>query len=105
MLKPKCSFPNCSNVGFEKHHVIYGTEDALSDKYQRHYYCRKNKRGNSSEWHLGITVPLCHEHHLSITKYNYRMWVINRYQPLSCHQRQAFYELWLRGEYPPGVKP
>jgi hypothetical protein len=100
-----CVFPNCPNTGTERHHVIYGTEDALGDKYGRHFYCRKSKRGNSSEWHPGITVYLCHEHHESITKYNERMWIINRYKPLSCHQRQHYWELFLKGEYPPGVQP
>jgi hypothetical protein len=105
MIPKTCSFPGCTKPGTERHHIIYGSEDINDKNYQRHYYCRKNKKGNNSQWHSGITVPLCHEHHLSITKYNHRMWVINRYQPLSCHQRQKFYDLWLRGEYPPGVKP
>ena len=105
MRKPNCFFPNCPNPGFERHHIIYGSGEKGERHYQIHYYCRKNKKGNTSEIHPGETVPLCHEHHLSITKYNHRMWVINRYQPLSCAQRRKFWKLWLKGEYPPGVSP
>ena len=104
MLKSKCVFPNCPNIGGERHHVVYGSEDSGDGKgYQIHFYCRKAKKGNTSEYHPGETVRLCHEHHLKITAINRRMWVINRYQPLSCAQRRNLWKLFLEGKTWEGV--
>jgi hypothetical protein len=90
----------------EKHHIVYGSEDIGDDtkKYQIHFYCRKNKKGNTSEYHPGEIVRLCHEHHLGITALNARLWRVNRYQPLSCHQRRNIWKLFLEGKTWEGVE-
>ncbi len=87
-------------MGLERHHVVYASDD-----HDRHFYCRKSRRGNTSEPHDEKVVPLCRRHHQAITDYNERMWKINRYKPLSCHQREHFWGLFLKNEYPPGVNP
>ncbi len=97
---PTCLFPNCKNVGRENHHVVYASNDS-----ERHYYCRKSRKGNTTVEHGEEIVPLCHRHHQAITDYNERCWRINRYEPLSCAQRRHFWNLFLKNEYPPGVNP
>jgi hypothetical protein len=98
----RCRFPGCENYGAEMHHIIYASNDE-----KRHHYCRKNKKGNTSEPHDEKLAPLCRKHHQAITDYNERVgWkIFNRYEPLSCHQREHLWALFLRGEYPPGVSP
>jgi hypothetical protein len=100
-----CVFPGCPNSGNERHHVVYASTDTKGDKFGVHYYCRKNRKGNTTEPHAEEVVSLCSEHHASITAYNERLWIVNRYKPLSCHQRRHYFELWLKGKYPPGVLP
>lgn len=117
-FKEICVKTGCKNPVSEHHHVVYDSNDVDRQVYDdktgqftthpgRHYYCRRNvKKGNTVEDHRAEIVPICREHHESVTRYNERMWMIfNKYEPLSCHQRRYLFELWVMDKFPPGIFP
>jgi hypothetical protein len=93
MIEGRCAFPGCDKFPWQRHHVVYASDDA------RHKHCTLDgcPLKHCEVSHPEETVDLCYDHHLEITLLNLHKWRAKGYHVLTCRERNHWYREWIAG--------